>query len=95
MIPDENRGRFLKPFFSLPRKQRHVKIRAMEKAIKIAGVCIGCMLIIYTTSCVSVKSVSRDNGNHNGWYKNPKNPHHPDTVKPQKQTGNSQKTKTK
>jgi hypothetical protein len=42
-----------------------------------------------------MKTVSHDQGNHTGWYKNPKNPHHPDSVKAQKHPGNSQKTKKK
>lgn len=29
-----------------------------------------------TTSCV-VFLEKKDNGKHKGWYKNPKNPHHP------------------
>jgi len=28
-------------------------------------------------SCVVVTPVKHDNGKHKGWYKNPKNPHHP------------------
>jgi hypothetical protein len=41
---------------------------------------------LVSISCVTTK---KDNGKHKGWYKNPKNPHHPahqpnSTVKPAK-----------
>jgi hypothetical protein len=42
-----------------------------------------------------MKTVSHDQGNHNGWNKNPNNPHHPDTVKTQKKNPNTQKIKNK
>lgn len=31
---------------------------------------------------VVVKEARRDNGQHKGWYKNPNNPHHPQTTNP-------------
>jgi len=39
------------------------------------------LLILFTTSCASVKITSRDEGQHKGWYKNPSNPHHPLSTK--------------
>jgi hypothetical protein len=41
------------------------------------GICFG--LLFSTTSCVVVHK--HDNGKHKGWYKNPKNPHHPSNTK--------------
>lgn len=32
-----------------------------------------------SASCVVIK---KDNGKHKGWYKNPNNPHHPNTTNP-------------
>ncbi len=34
-----------------------------------------CLIFETTTS-------RKDNGNHNGWYKNSNNPHHPNTTNP-------------
>ncbi len=43
---------------------------------------------VFTSSCVIVHD-KKDNGKHKGWYKNPKNPHHPATTNPWK--GNKKK----
>lgn len=43
---------------------------------------IGLVFMFSTTSCFVV--VSKDNGKHKGWYKNPKNPHHPRSNNPGK-----------
>jgi hypothetical protein len=37
-------------------------------------------LLINATSCVVL--AKKDNGNHLGWYKNPHNPHHPQSNNP-------------
>lgn len=39
------------------------------------------LLILATSSCVIVQP-KHDNGKHKGWYKNPNNPHHPNTTNP-------------
>jgi len=67
----------------------------MKRRIRFIIVCLSSILFITFTSCGSIQPVSHDQGNHNGWYKNPNNPHNPDTVKTEKQTGNSKKTKIK
>ncbi len=67
----------------------------MKKRTYPVIICLLSALFLITSSCVSTQPVSHDQGNHNGWYKNPNNPHNPDTVKAQKEQGNSQKTKKK
>ncbi|MES2617530.1 MAG: hypothetical protein V4613_06620 [Bacteroidota bacterium] len=41
-------------------------------------------LLLFLTACVTYypKTVKRNNGNHYGWYKNPRNPHNPNSYKP-------------
>lgn len=48
---------------------------------------IGVVFMFSTTSCFVL--VSKDNGKHKGWYKNPNNPHHPKSNKPGKSNGNN------
>lgn len=46
-------------------------------------------LLFSISSCaVSLKT---DNGNHNGWYKNSNNPHHPNATNPGKENGKNKK----
>jgi len=45
--------------------------------------CLGFMLNL--SSCVVY--VKKDNGKHKGWYKNPNNPHNPQTTNPGKAKG--------
>jgi hypothetical protein len=41
------------------------------------------------TSCVVV--AKSDNGKHKGWYKNPNNPHNPNSMNPGKANGKQKK----
>ncbi|MBK7133631.1 MAG: hypothetical protein IPH69_12660 [Bacteroidales bacterium] len=60
------------------------------KAIKMASVLVLCALfLLSTTSCVVL--VKKDNGNHKGWYKNPKNPHNPNYLDLGNRKGNKKK----
>lgn len=43
-------------------------------------------LLCGAQSCVVVTE-KHDNGRHNGWYKNPNNPHHPNTTNPGQSKG--------
>lgn len=43
---------------------------------------IGIVFLFSTSSCFVY--VDKDNGKHRGWYKNPNNPHHPQSTKPAK-----------
>ncbi len=45
------------------------------------------MFFLSQTSCVTYQK--KDNGKHKGWYKNPNNPHHPNSTNPGKSKGNS------
>ena len=53
----------------------------------ILALCIG--LLFNTTSCVVL--VTKDNGKHKGWFKNPHNPHHPHSTNPGKSKGKPHK----
>ncbi len=61
-------------------KMRHKKIKYFLIIFLILAVCY-CF-----SSCAVI--VRKDSGKHKGWFKNPKNPHHPlhkpDVVKPPK-----------
>jgi hypothetical protein len=61
----------------------------MKTPQKIAVIVLSILFVLSLTSCYV--QVKKDNGNHKGWTKNPKNPHHPANVA---QPGN-QKTKGK
>lgn len=54
-------------------------------------------VIIVDGKQVRVESNRKDNGLHKGWYKNPNNPHHPNTTNPghTKQNGQGNKKKGK
>ncbi|MDQ3109119.1 MAG: hypothetical protein M3R17_04415 [Bacteroidota bacterium] len=39
------------------------------------------MFLISANSC-TVRTYKKDNGKHKGWYKNPNNPHHPNSTNP-------------
>ena len=39
-------------------------------------------VIVIDSKQVRVESGRKDNGLHKGWYKNPNNPHHPNTTNP-------------
>lgn len=56
-------------------------------------------IIIVDGKQVRVESGKKDNGLHKGWYKNPNNPHHPNTTNPghtkQNGQGNGKKGKKK
>jgi hypothetical protein len=60
--------------------------RAMKRFILPCA----CLLLLSTglSACVVVEK--HDNGNHRGWYKNPQNPHNPQSTK---QTGNGKNKK--
>lgn len=45
--------------------------------------------VINITSCFVV--YEKDNGKHKGWYKNPNNPHHPNSTNPGKAKGKHRK----
>ena len=52
------------------------------KAIKIILPLVLSMIIVLNlSSCFLVLNDKKDNGHHKGWYKNPNNPHHPNTNK--------------
>jgi len=60
------------------------------KSLKFVSILILCILfLVSSTSCVVL--VKKDNGNHKGWYKNPKNPHNPNYMDMGKQKGNKSK----
>lgn len=50
----------------------------MNISKKIASLLISCSILICLNACIVYK---KDNGKHKGWYKNKKNPHHPNTTK--------------
>jgi len=43
-------------------------------------------MLLSSISCASIKPLRHDQGKHKGWYKNPNNPHNPNTSKEKKQT---------
>lgn len=57
------------------------------KTLAISVLCIG--LLLNLTSCLVL--VNKDNGKHKGWYKNPNNPHHPNSTNPGKSKGKHNK----
>lgn len=57
------------------------------KIIMILVLCTG--LLLNATSCLVF--VNKDNGKHKGWYKNPNNPHHPNSTNPGKSKGKHNK----
>ena len=61
----------------------------MRKEIRITIIGLFSLLLLFGASCSSMQLVTHDQGNHKGWYKNPKNPHHPDSTKA---TGETQKS---
>jgi hypothetical protein len=46
----------------------------------IARIFLPLYILLMVTSCVMV--MPANNGNHEGWYKNPNNPHHPNSTNP-------------
>lgn len=50
---------------------------------------LGLFFLVNLTSCFVV--LEKDNGKHRGWYKNPNNPHHPNTTNPGKSKGKHNK----
>ncbi|MCD6068295.1 MAG: hypothetical protein K0S33_3121 [Bacteroidetes bacterium] len=58
------------------------------KAIKftIASLLISFLLVPQLSCIVTTR---HDNGKHKGWYKNPNNPHNPNTTNPGKTKGKS------
>lgn len=63
----------------------------MIKKIRISIMCLLSVLFISASSCATVQSVSHDQGKHKGWYKNPNNPHHPDSNKEKEKPKKNQK----
>lgn len=66
----------------------------MKRIYVYSGV-VMLVLAQLTTSCSSTMVVvnnKHDNGNHNGWYKNPNNPHNPAHGTVVKTNGNSKST---
>lgn len=60
------------------------------KKVKIFMIFVLCTgLLLNATSCLVL--VSKDNGKHNGWYKNPNNPHHPNSTNPGQSKGKHKK----
>lgn len=57
------------------------------KTFIILILCIG--LLFSMSSCVVV--AKSDNGKHKGWYKNPNNPHNPNSINPGKSNGKQKK----
>ena len=57
----------------------------MKKVKLFAVVIMSAGLLLGTSSCFI--AVSKDNGQHKGWYKNPNNPHNPNTTNPGKAKG--------
>lgn len=57
------------------------------KTISIMSLSV--FLVINLTSCFIV--LEKENGKHKGWYKNPNNPHHPNTTNPGKSKGKHRK----
>lgn len=47
------------------------------------------ILFLGQTSCIGV--YRKDNGKHKGWFKNPNNPHHPNSTNPGKAKGKGKK----
>ena len=54
---------------------------------RIIPIILFTLSLLSQTSCVVVHK--SDNGKHKGWYKNPKNPHNPNSTNPGKSKGNS------
>lgn len=61
----------------------------MKKAstFRLIAIIIFTGLFISQTSCVVINK--KKTGNHKGWFKNPNNPHHPNSTKPDKSNKNS------
>jgi len=60
------------------------------KTLKLFSILILCFgLLVGTSSCLVI--TKKDNGKHNGWFKNPKNPHHHNSTNPVKSKGNHKK----
>jgi hypothetical protein len=69
-----------------------MKFRKNVSFIIVAAILVS--LFAFTSASCMVK---KDNGKHKGWYKNPKNPHHPATTnpKPKPAPGTTGKSKGK
>jgi hypothetical protein len=60
------------------------------KTLEIVVVLILCIVFLFNaTSCFVL--VKKENGKHQGWYKNPNNPHNPNSTNPGKSKGNQHK----
>ena len=58
------------------------------KTIRTVSIITLCAVFIFSiASCVVL--TEKDNGHHNGWYKNTNNPHNPQSNKENKSHGNS------
>jgi len=53
------------------------------KSVRIFLILAFCTGFLFNTSSCVVSGKS-DNGKHKGWYKNPNNPHHPNSTNPGK-----------
>ena len=53
----------------------------MRKIIRFGAIFLSVAMLMATTSCASTKPLEHDQGKHEGWYKNPNNPHHPESTK--------------
>ena len=68
------------------RSYKYIKM----KTLKLVSILAFCLVFLFSvTSCVVL--VKKDNGNHKGWYKNPKNPHNPNNLDLGSRKGNKNK----
>jgi len=56
------------------------------KTFRALAMLLLCMGLLFSTSSCAV-FVTRDNGHHRGWHKNPNNPHHSYSTNPGKSKG--------
>lgn len=58
--------------------QSYLNISNMKKSVNLILILLSVVLFSSCTTIFVAKApVKKDNGNHYGWYKNPKNPHNP------------------
>lgn len=61
----------------------------MKTFRNIVAMTLSLFFLANLTSCFVV--LEKDNGKHKGWYKNPNNPHHPNSTNPGKAKGKRHK----
>jgi hypothetical protein len=59
------------------------------KSLKAISLMFLTVILFNLTSCLVLTPAS-NNGKHKGWYKNPNNPHHPNSTNPGTPNGKAQ-----